>query len=148
MQDFLLTHYMWIKALHVIAVISWMAGLLYLPRLFVYHAEADKGSELSETLKIMQRRLLRIIMNPAMIATWVFGASLLYADQLFLKDDWMHVKLLLVILMTGFHHLLGRWRKDFLQDKNRRKASFYRKVNEIPTVLMILIVIMVIVRPF
>lgn len=148
MQEFLLNHYLWIKALHVIAVISWMAGLLYLPRLFVYHADADKGSELSETLKIMERRLLRIIMNPAMIATFVFGLCMIWANPLLMKQGWMHGKLLFVVLLTAFHHLLGIWRKKFLRDENKRPAKFYRRVNEVPTLLMIGIVIFVIVQPF
>lgn len=148
MQDFVVSHYNWFKALHLIAVISWMAGLLYLPRLFVYHADADKGSELSETLKIMERRLLRIIMNPAMIATWIFGICLVWANTALLQQGWLHAKLTLVILLTGFHHVLARWRKTFLKDDNGRNAKFYRRVNEIPTALMIVIVILVIVKPF
>ena len=136
------------KAFHLIAVMSWMAGLLYLPRLFVYHADADKGSELAETLKIMERKLLRMIMNPAMIFVWVFGVMMLYANTSLLHSGWMHAKLTTVILMTVFHHVLGRWRKTFLKDENKRPAKFYRAVNEVPTVLMIFIVIMVIVRPF
>jgi protoporphyrinogen IX oxidase len=148
MQDFILSHYNWFKALHVISVISWMAGLLYLPRLFVYHADADKDSELSETLKIMERRLLRLIMNPAMIAAWIFGACLVWANTDLLQQGWMHAKLTMVILLTGFHHVLGRWRKAFVKDVNKRNARFYRRVNEIPTVLMVIIVIMVVVKPF
>lgn len=148
MQSFLMTHYDWIKALHLIAAISWMAGLLYLPRLFVYHAGADNGSELSETLKIMERRLLRFIMNPAMIAAFVFGGLMIWANPAIMAGGWMHAKILAVALLTGFHHMLGRWRKTFLRDANLRAAKFYRQINEIPTVLMIVIVIMVIVRPF
>ncbi len=148
MQDFILSHYDWFKALHVISVISWMAGLLYLPRLFVYHADADKGSELSETLKIMERRLLRIIMNPAMIATFIFGICMIWGNPDLLKQGWMHGKITFVILLTGFHHALGKWRKQFLRDENKRPAKFYRRVNEIPTLLMIAIVIFVIVKPF
>jgi protoporphyrinogen IX oxidase len=148
MQEFLQQHVQWIKALHVIAVISWMAGLLYLPRLFVYHADADKGSELAETLKIMERRLLRLIMNPAMIAVWVFGICLVYASPALLKEGWLHGKLALVLGLTVFHHLLARWRKTFVKDLNERPAKFYRRVNEVPTLLMIGIVILVIVRPF
>ena len=149
MIEFIVSHYEWFKALHVISLISWMAGMLYLPRLYVYHATADKGSELSETLKIMERRLLRLIINPAMIATWVFGLSMLAANPtLFTASKWMHVKLTAVILLQVFHAFLSRWRKAFLRDENTHTASFYRKVNEIPTVLMIIIVIMVIVKPF
>jgi len=148
MKEFILDHYNVFKALHLIAVISWMAGLLYLPRLFVYHADADKGSELSETLKIMERRLLRLIMNPAMVAVWVFGGLLLWANGDLLHLHWMHAKLTLVMLMTGFHHMLSRWRKLFVKDQNTKKAKFYRRINEVPTVLMIGIVILVIVKPF
>lgn len=141
-------HYLWIKSLHLIAVISWMAGLLYMPRLFVYHADADNGSELSETLKIMERKLIRIIMNPAMIVTWVLGLLMIYANTGLMSQGWMHAKLTLVILMTGFHHFLSASRKKFLKDQNTRKAVFYRKINEVPTVMMIAIVILVIVKPF
>lgn len=148
MADFILGNYDWFRALHIISVISWMAGLLYLPRLFVYHADAEKGSELSETFKIMERRLLRLIMNPAMIATWVFGLSMLYANSGLLGFGWMHAKLLFIALMTGFHHFLSITRKKFLVDANTRPAKFFRQMNEVPTVLMILIVIMVLVRPF
>jgi protoporphyrinogen IX oxidase len=148
MQEYVLNHYDWFRALHVIAVISWMAGLLYLPRLFVYHVGADKGSELSETLKVMERRLLRIIMNPAMILTWIFGGLMLYANTELFQQGWVHGKLTLVLTMTIFHHMLGRWRKDFLKDSNTRPAKFYRWMNEFPTLLMIGIVVLVIVKPF
>jgi putative membrane protein len=148
MIDFVLQHYEWVKAFHVIAIISWMAGMLYLPRLYVYHATADKGSELSETLKIMERRLLRMIINPAMIATWVLGLSMIAANPSMMKGGWLHAKLACVILLQIFHACLSRWRKAFLKDENTRSAAFFRKVNEVPTVLMIVIVIMVIVKPF
>lgn len=148
MQGFLQAHYDVFKALHIIAVISWMAGMFYLPRLFVYHADADKGSELSETLKIMERRLLRIIINPAMILTFIFGGLLLYANPELLHQPWLHVKLTAVLLMVGLHGFLARARKRFVLDQNTRPAGFYRKINEIPTVLMIIIVFMVVVKPF
>jgi putative membrane protein len=138
--------YVWIKALHVIAVIAWMAGLLYLPRLFVYHCDAKPGSELSETLKIMERRLLRAIMNPAMIAVWLFGGLLLWVQDW--AETWLHVKLVLVAALTVVHHLFALWRKEFAADRNQRPARFYRLWNEIPTLLMIGIVVMVIARPF
>lgn len=149
-SDFLATAYPWTKALHLISVISWMAGIFYLPRLYVYHAEkADIGSELSETLKIMEQRLLRVIMNPAMIATWIFGIALLatpgIADW---TSGWLWIKLFMITAMTGFHHSLGLWRRDFAADRNKRPGRFYRLANEIPTVLMIVIVVMVIVKPF
>ena len=149
MTDFILDYYDWIKAFHLIAVISWMAGMLYLPRLFVYHADAEKGSELSETLKIMERKLLRIIINPAMIITWILGLSMLLANWgLMSSGGWMHVKLTAVVLLSGFHGYLARQRKVFLRDENKKSSKFYRKINEIPTILMIIIVIMVIVKPF
>jgi putative membrane protein len=150
MTDFILTHYLWIKSLHVIAVIAWMAGMLYLPRLFVYHADAPKGGELSETLKIMERRLLRYIINPAMIATFLFGGLMLWAnwEGLMLGAGWMHAKLLLVFLLAGVHGMLAKYRKIFARDDNTRPAKFYRILNEAPTVLMIVIVILVIVKPF
>lgn len=148
MQNYLLTHYDVLRALHVITVISWMAGMLYLPRLFVYHADADKGSELSETLKIMERKLLRLIMNPAMTLTFIFGGLMIYANPALLHQPWLHVKLTAVILMAGFHGFLAKTRKRFVADKNTRAAKFYRGINEIPTVLMIVIVFMVVVKPF
>ena len=148
MKEFILAHYDWFRALHLIFVIAWMAGLLYLPRLFAYHADAAKGSDLSETLKVMERRLLRIIMNPAMILVWILGGMMLYANTVLLQNGWMHAKLTAVALMTVFHHLLIRWRKSFFRDENKHSAEFYRRVNEAPTVLMIIIVIMVIIRPF
>jgi putative membrane protein len=148
MTDFILDYYLWFKAFHIIAVISWMAGMLYLPRLFVYHADAEKGSELSETLKIMERKLLRIIINPAMVLTWLLGLCMLSANTALLSGGWMHVKLGALLLLSAFHGLLARWRKVFLRDENKKSSKFYRKINEIPTVLLIVIVIMVIVRPF
>jgi putative membrane protein len=141
--------YPWIKALHVIAVIAWMAGMLYLPRLFVYHVGAAKGSELSETLKVMERRLLRAIINPAMIAAFVFGGCLLATPGLIdWSEGWVWVKATAVIAMSALHGFLARWRKDFEADRNTRSARFYRFANEIPTVLMIAIVTMVIAKPF
>jgi protoporphyrinogen IX oxidase len=139
--------YDWVKAFHVVAVISWMAGMLYLPRLFVYHAEVEKGSLRSETFKIMERRLLKAIINPAMIATWVLGLYLVFAGGWW-KAGWFHGKFALVLLLSGVHGLLARWLKDFAADRNTRPARFYRLWNEVPTVLMIGIVILVIVKPF
>ena len=139
--------YLWIKALHVIAVISWMAGMLYLPRLFVYHCEAEAGSRQSETFKVMERRLLHAIINPAMIATWVLGLWLAF-DGGFLKAGWLHGKLLLVLILSGIHGFFTRAVRDFAADRNARSQRFYRIINEIPTVLMIGIVILVIVKPF
>ena len=138
---------LWLKALHVIAVIAWFAGLLYLPRLFVYHADAVPGSGLSETFKIMERRLLRLIMNPAMIVVCVTGPWLAWWEGVYM-DPWLHAKFALVILLTWYHHELGRWRKAFAEDRNTRPARFYRIANELPTLLLIGIVILVIVKPF
>lgn len=139
--------YLWVLSLHVIAVIAWMAGMLYLPRLFVYHAEAKSGGELSETLKVMERRLLKAIINPSMIATWVLGVMLFFHLGAW-TFGWMHAKLLLVIVLSGVHGAFARWRKDFEADRNRRAPRFYRIANEVPTVLMIAIVILVVVKPF
>jgi protoporphyrinogen IX oxidase len=138
---------LWIKALHVLAVISWMAGQLYLPRLFVYHADVERGSKASETFKIMERRLLKGIMNPAMIVVWLSGLYIAYAFDDF-RAPWLHAKLTLVLLMSGFHgYLVGRVRA-FAEDRNDKSARFYRIVNELPTVLMIGIVALVVVKPF
>jgi putative membrane protein len=141
--------YPWTKALHVIALIAWMAAVFYMPRLFVYHCDLRLGSAESERFKVMEYRLFKQIMNPAMIATWVFGIMLVLTPGIInWSAGWWRVKLLCVILMSGFHGAMSRWRKDFLADANRRSQKFYRIANEIPTVLMIVIVIMVIVRPF
>lgn len=140
--------YAWIKALHLIAVIAWMAGLFYLPRLYVYHCAAPAGSPQSETFKVMERKLLRVIMNPAMIAVWVLGLVLLALQPAWMSQGWMHVKLLAVALMTAAHMAMAKWRRDFAADANTRTERFYRLANEIPTVLMIVIVILVIVKPF
>ncbi len=148
MQEFLGQYYLWIKSLHVIAVISWMAGMLYLPRLFVYHVDAKKGSKQSETFKIMEYRLLKIIINPAMIVAWVMGGLMLYADPSLLQDGWMHVKLLVVLLMSAVHGVLVKHVRVFGKDENVKSAKYFRILNEVPTVLMILTVVMVIVRPF
>jgi putative membrane protein len=140
---------LYVKAFHIIAVIAWMAGLLYLPRLFVYHAGAAKGSELSETFKVMERRLLRFITTPAMIATWVFGLWLAFSGLIdWRADGWFHLKLALVILLSAFHGLCAKWTKDFALDRNTHSARFYRIANEVPTLAMIAIVILVVVRPF
>jgi putative membrane protein len=144
--------YEWIKAFHIIAVIAWMAGMLYLPRLFVYHCEADKGSVQSETFKVMERRLLRAIINPAMIATWVFGLWLAWLgpDSRYgwFASGWLWAKIILVLGLSAVHGLLARWRKDFAQDRNRHSQKFYRIINEVPTILMILIVLVVVLKPF
>jgi putative membrane protein len=144
--------YPWLKAAHVIAVIAWMAGMLYLPRLFVYHATAEPGSRQSETFKVMERRLLRGIINPAMIATWALGLWLGWhgPDATFgwFSSGWLQTKIVLVLAMSALHGMLARWVRDFAADRNRHSQRFYRIVNEVPTLLMIGIVILVIVKPF
>jgi len=139
--------YEWLKAFHIIAVIAWMAGMLYLPRLFVYHCEADVGSRQSETFKVMERRLLRLIINPAMIATWLLGLWLAWRGGWF-AAPWLQLKLVLVLAMSALHGVLSRHVKDFAADRNRRSPKFYRILNEIPTLLMIAIVILAVVKPF
>jgi protoporphyrinogen IX oxidase len=139
--------YLWLKALHVIAAIAWMAGMLYLPRLFVYHCEAEPGSKQSETFKVMERRLLGAIINPAMVATWVLGLWLAWDAGLF-RSGWLHAKLTLVLAMSAVHGMFVRYGRDFAEDRNRRSQRFYRIINEVPTVLMIGIVILVVVKPF
>ena len=149
-SDILSMLYPWTKALHVVSVISWMAGLLYLPRMFVYHAErAAVGSEVSETFKVMEMKLLRLIMNPAMIATWLFGLTLAFTPGVVdWGAGWFSVKFAGIIAMTWFHHWLGLRRKEFLADANTRSGRAFRIMNEVPTLLMVLIVVMVIVKPF
>jgi putative membrane protein len=141
--------YLWIKALHLISVIAWMAGMLYLPRLYVYHCGAAPGSVQSETFKTMERKLLRAIVNPAMVATYVFGIALLSMPEgPSLREPWLLAKIALVLALSAMHGLFAKWRKDFAADRNTRSARFYRFMNEVPTLLMIGIVILVIVRPF
>jgi protoporphyrinogen IX oxidase len=137
----------WIKALHVVAVISWMAGQLYLPRLMVYHVDAIVGSVQSETFKVMERRLLKAIMTPAMIVAWITGLWLAWHYYGF-KGGWLHAKLLMVVLMTASHGMQARWVREFAADANTRPGRYYRMMNEVPTVLMLVIVVLVIVKPF
>ena len=140
--------YLWVKALHMISVMAWMAGMLYLPRLFVYHCDAEQGSELSETLKVMERRLLRLIINPAMISSWVLGLTMLAGSgDMLWSQPWMIIKLACVVFMSIAHGEMAKWRKDFEADRNTRPQKFYRIANEVPTILMIVIIIMVIVQP-
>jgi protoporphyrinogen IX oxidase len=141
------TVYLWIKAFHIIAIVAWMAGMLYLPRLFVYHAGAAAGSEQAETFKIMEQRLYKFIMTPAMIVTWLLGIVLVLQGQ-FLGASWFHIKIVLVLAMTLGHGLLGHWGHEFELDRNSHSPKFYRIVNEIPTVLLIAIVILATVKPF
>jgi protoporphyrinogen IX oxidase len=147
-----MTLYLWLKAFHIIAVIAWMAGMLYLPRLFVYHCAAEKGSVQSETFKVMERRLLRAIINPAMIATWVLGLWLAWLgpDSRYgwFASGWLEAKLALVLLLSGLHGLFARWVKDFAADNNRHSQKFYIIINEIPTAIMIIIVLLVVLKPF
>jgi putative membrane protein len=144
----LASFYLGIKALHVITVIAWMAGLLYLPRLFVYHAKAELGSSSSETFKVMEEKLVRIIMTPAMIVAWVCGLAMIGLNPELLRSGWLPVKLLFVVALTVIHFMMNGWRRDFARDSNHRSERFFRIANELPTLAMIVIVIMVIVRPF
>jgi putative membrane protein len=139
--------YLWIKAVHVIAIISWMAGMLYLPRLFIYHCDAEKGSVQSETFKVMERRLYRLIVNPAMVISWVLGLWLGYGGGHF-GSGWFHAKLALVVLLSAVHGYFGGAVRRFAEDRNDKPPRFWRMVNEVPTILMIGIVILVIVKPF
>ena len=139
----------YVKAFHIMAVIAWMAGILYLPRLFVYHATSKAGSEQSETFKIRERRLLRAIITPAMLAAWIFGLILAFSPLIdWSRDGWFHVKLVLVVILSGFTGVLARWTKDFAADRNTHSERLYRIANEVPAVLMIVIVILAVVRPF
>lgn len=148
-MSFLSSIYFWVKAFHIISVIAWMAGLLYLPRLFVYHAGVAANSDTSQTFKVMERRLLRAIMTPAMIATYGFGILLAMTPGVVdWHERWFIAKLCLVAALTVIHVMLAAWRRDFAADRNRRSPRFYRIINEVPTVLMIIIVILVAVRPF
>ncbi|MFN3613010.1 MAG: protoporphyrinogen oxidase HemJ [Rubrimonas sp.] len=142
--------YLTVKILHILAWTSWMAGLFYLPRIFVYHAErANQGGPTAETFKVMEDKLLRLIMRPAMIVTWATGLLLVFVHGAadWRTDGWLWIKIALVVVMTGFHHMLGKWRKEFARDGNVRSGRYYRVANEVPTLLFVIIVIMVIARP-
>jgi len=149
-NEYLVTYQAWIRAAHIIAVMSWVAGLLYLPRLFVYHVDSTPGGGQSETFKVMERRLLKAIMTPAMLASWVFGLALLATPGVvdFSLDMWIYAKLTAVIAMSGLHGFLAKTVRIFAEDMNDRPARFFRILNEVPTGLMIVIVVLVIVRPF
>lgn len=138
----------WVKALHVISVIAWMAGMLYLPRLFVYHSVTPISSDQSETFKVMERRLLRGIINPAMIASYIFGFWMVFGGWVDIGAGWLHLKLAMVLLLTACHGVLAKYTRLFAQDKNTKPQKFFRILNEVPTVLMIIIVIAVVVKPF
>jgi putative membrane protein len=147
MDDVLISYYPWVKSLHIISIIAWMAGMLYLPRLYIYHCDAPPGSDKSETFKIMERRLLRAIINPAMIASFVFGIALLLTPGIVdWSAWWIYVKLALVLAMTAAHGVFSRWRKDFESDSNTRPARTFRIANEVPTLLMIVIVFLVVIK--
>ena len=138
---------LWVKALHIASVIAWMAGLFYLPRLFVYHVDAPMGSQQSETFKIMERRLLKAIINPSMVAVWITGPLLAFGEEAW-REPWLHAKLLFVLILSGFHgYLVGRVRA-FANDANDKSARFYRILNEVPTALMLIIVFLVVLKPF
>ncbi len=145
MADF----YLWFKWLHIISVISWMAGLLYLPRLFVYHAEHGAESPQAETFIVMERRLYRAIMTPAMVASWVFGLALIAALQVdFASEFWIWVKLALVMVLSGFHSHLGKMRRRFANGEVPQTARYFRIINEVPTVIMLVVVFIVVFKPF
>ena len=149
LNNFLTNNYLWIKAFHVISVITWMAALLYLPRLFVYHTTAKKHSDSSEMLKIMEYRLQKFIMNPAMLFTIIFGVFLLKTNGIInWTEKWIYFKLLGVFLLLVVHNLLGRYRKDFFLDKNKHSGRFYKILNEVPTILLIVIILLVYLKPF
>jgi protoporphyrinogen IX oxidase len=138
---------LWVKALHVIGVIAWMAGMLYLPRLFVYHVAAAKGSAVSETFKTMERRLLKAIMNPSVVLVFATGFTLVYLTEDW-REGWWQAKFILVLGLAGLHGYFARCVRTFAKDANERSAHFYRILNEAPTILMILIVVLAVVKPF
>ena len=146
--EFFQEYYYWILSLHIISFISWMAGMFYLPRLFVYHTRLEIGSNASEMFKEMERKLLRIIINPAMIATWIFGLALSFGQDSWNAGGWFYIKFAAVIVMSGFHGYLSKWRRAFFHDQNEHDEKFFRMVNEVPTILMMIIVFMVILKPF
>ena len=146
--DFFQEYYYWILSLHIISFISWMAEMFYLPRLFVYHTRLEIGSDASEMFKEMERKLLRIIINPAMVATWVFGLALSLGQDSWNAGGWFFIKFAAVIAMSGFHVYLSKWRRAFYRDQNEHDEKFFRMINEVPTILMIIIVFMAILKPF
>ena len=147
-MNFLGDTYLWLKAGHIISVIAWMVGLLYLPRLFVYHAEAEAGSEASETFKVMERRLLKAIMNPAMFASLFFGGLMLADNSTDWSAGWLHAKLLSVAGLMVIHMKMGAWRRDFEADANTKSQKYFRFANEVPTLLMMAIVLLVVLKPW
>ena len=147
MTAILAPYYLWLKALHIIAVIAWMAGMLYLPRLFVYHCDVSPGTAEYDRFVTMEARLMRIIVNPSMIAVWVFGILLAFAADAW-AQHWLHAKLALVVGLSGLHGMFSRWRRDFERGQNTHSRRFYRIANEVPAMLMILIVFLVVLKPF
>ena len=149
MSEFLVGSYPWFKAIHIIAVMSWMAGLLYLPRLFVYHVEVELNSTEDRRFQIMERRLLRAIMNPAMVVSYIFGILLILTPGIVdWSSAWIWLKILAILVLTGCHHAMGKWRKDLAEGTNQKSQRYFRVANEVPTTSMIIIVIMVVVKPF
>jgi putative membrane protein len=149
MSEFLIGSYPWFKAIHIIAVMSWMAGLLYLPRLFVYHVEVEFNSTEDRRFQIMERRLLRAIMNPAMVVSYIFGILLILTPGIVdWSSAWIWLKILAILVLTGCHHAMGKWRKDLAEGTNQKSQRYFRVANEVPTISMIIIVIMVVVKPF
>jgi len=147
MQDWLAVNSDWLRAFHIIAVVAWMAGMLYLPRLYVYHCEVAPGSAESERFKTMERRLLRAIVNPAMMAVWILGLLLAWSLDRW-GEGWFHAKLALLLAMQVLHGSFSRWRRDFAADRNRHSQRFYRLMNEVPALLLAGIVILAVVKPF
>lgn len=141
-------YFLWYKSIHIISVISWMAAMLYMPRLFMYHVKAKKDSEMDKVFQIMERRLLRIIMNPAMFLTYFFGLLTAYVYGFAALGTWFHLKMSAVLFITVFHMLLAKWRKDFEKGENKHSQKFYKIINEVPTILMIAAVVLVVVKPF
>lgn len=148
LQSELLGYYLWLKAIHLVAMVAWMAGMFYLPRLFVYHATVPVGSARSELFKVMERKLLKVIINPAMITTWGIGLLMLVAQPVLLSQGWMHVKLTALVALSAYHGMLVGWWRKFANDENRRSERFYRVANEVPTLLLLVIVFMAVLRPF
>lgn len=148
MIEFFQDYYYWLLSFHIISVISWMAGMFYLPRLFVYHTRLEAGTDASEMFKEMERKLLRLIINPAMIAAWVFGLALSFGQDSWNAGGWFYMKFAAVIILSGFHGYLSKWRKAFERDENRHSEKYFRMMNEVPTILMIVVVFMVFLKPF
>ena len=146
--EFFQEYYYWLLSFHIISVISWMAGMFYLPRLFVYHTRLEKGSYASEMFKEMERKLMRIIINPAMTAAWIFGLALSFGQDSWSAGGWFYIKFVAVLLMSGFHGYLSKWRRAFEKDENKHPEKYFRMMNEVPTILMIIIVFMVFLKPF